>query len=365
MKTKSFPALLLLLLLVVQLLCPSPVSAEKSILLTFTGDCTIGSEEGKRREQDSFVSVIRKEGYAYPFARFLPLFSQDDCTVVNLEGVLSDSKEDEKKDKAYRFRGDTDLVAVLTEGSVEACSLANNHVGDFGKQGLKSTQQTLTDHQIGWFRTVDPYIMEKDGIRIGFFAVDEATYVGNSEQIRKQMVRMKETGEINAAVVCYHSGREYTARHYKNQEEHSNTLIRFQADLVIIHHPHVVQGIKIVNNRTVCYSVGNFVFGGNKEIRYWPYGNRVLTSRYCLVVQARLDFDDDGTYLGQQIILYPAFTSDDPEVNHYQPYPVHGEDAAAVIDAVQFDTDFQIPEVTEAEDFPYVTLPYLPAEKAD
>ena len=362
---KKTVSVLLALLLLAACLPAASSSAEKSVLFTFTGDCTIGSEEKKRHEPDSFISVVRREGIEYPFARFLPLFQQDDCTVVNLEGVLSNSSDDEKKDKAYRFRGETDLAAVLTAGSVEACSLANNHVGDFGKQGLRSTRQTLDEHNIAWFRTVDPYIFEKDGIRIALFAVDEATYVGSSEEIRRKIVQMKADGEINAAIVCYHSGREYTARHYRNQEEHSATLIRFQADLIISHHPHVVQGIRVLNNRTICYSLGNFVFGGNKEIRYWPYGNRILTSRYALVVQARLDFADDGTYLGQQVTLYPAFTSDDPEANHYQPYPVHGEEAALVIDAAQFDTDFRIPEITEDENFPYVALPYLSAEKAD
>lgn len=364
MKTKTVSVLLLLLLAGLFLFGASS-SAEKSVLLTFTGDCTIGSEEIKRREPDSFVSVIPQKGFAYPFARFLPLFEQDDCTVINLEGVLSDSRNDEQKSKSYRFRGDTALTAVLTAGSVEACSLGNNHIGDFGKQGILSTQEALEAAGIGWFLNGTPWIIEKDGIRIAFFSVNETAYFENSESIRGQMVRMKESGEVNAVVVCYHSGREYTARHYKNQEERSKTFIRFGADLVIINHAHVVQGINVVSNRTVCYSLGNFVFGGNKEIRYWPYGNRVLTSRYCLVVRARMDFDDDGTYLGQQITLYPAFTSDDPEINHFQPYPVHGEDAATVIDAAQFDTGFRIPDVTEAEDFPFVDLPYLPAEKAD
>lgn len=364
MKKNVFPVLLLLMLIGAFLFSVS-ASAEKSILLTFTGDCTIGSEELKRDEPDSFVSVVKKEGYAYPFAHFLPLFEQDDCTVINLEGVLSDSKNDEKKDKSYRFRGETSLVAVLTEGSVEACSLSNNHISDYGKQGIESTQDTLTASNIGWFRDQTPWIFEKDGIRIAFFALHDTYYPEHSEGVRKQMKQMKESGEVNAVVVCYHCGREYTARHFNHQEDRSEVLTRFGADLVITNHPHVVQGIKIFHDRTVCFSLGNFVFGGNKEIRYWPYGNRVLTSRYCLVVQARLDFDDDGAYLGQQITLYPAFTSDDPEANHYQPYPVHGEDAATVIDAAQFDTNFQIPEITEAEDYPYVALPYLPAEKAD
>ena len=146
------------------------------------------------------------------------------------------------------------------------------------------------------------------------------------------------------------------------QEKRGATLTKFGADLVIMNHAHVVQGIRIANNRTICYSLGNFVFGGNSKIRTKTYGKRTLTSRYTLVVQARLDFADDGTYLGQQIILVPAFSSDDPVDNHYQPYPVYGEDAAAVMDAVQFDTDFQLPGLTETDHCMSAVLPYLPAE---
>ena len=86
------------------------------------------------------------------------------------------------------------------------------------------------------------------------------------------------------------------------------------------------------------------------------------TALYCMVVRAELRFADDGTYLGQQLTLYPGFASDDPEWNHYQPRPVHGEEADRVIAAVQFDTPFPLPEITRTETFDYVELPYLEAE---
>ena len=352
---------LLLLLAGIVLLGPF-ASGEKSILLTFTGDCTIGCDEKYRREEDSFASVIAREGIAYPFERFRFLFDRDDCTVINLEGVLTDSVSEEDKSKTYRFRGDTSFAAILTEASVEACSLANNHIKDFGGQGLRNTQQTLTDNNIGWFWLMEPYIFEKDGIRIAFFSVDESSYRTVSEKLRKKMLQMKADGEVNAIVVCVHSGREYTAAHYPMQEKHGKVLTDYGADLVITNHPHVVQGLLIANNRTVCYSLGNFVFGGNSRIKSVSYRNRLLTSQYSLVVQARLDFSDDGVYLGQQVTLYPAFTSDDPVDNHYQPYPVLGKDAAAVMDAAQYDTQFTLPDIQATDDYSFVEMPYLSAE---
>ena len=80
------------------LLC-GRAAAEKIITLTFAGDCTLGTEEATRRASDSFDSVARKKGYDYFFANFYDIFSQDDCTVVNCEGVLSDSSNGEVKDK--------------------------------------------------------------------------------------------------------------------------------------------------------------------------------------------------------------------------------------------------------------------------
>ena len=85
------------------LLC-GRAAAEKIITLTFAGDCTLGTEEATRRASDSFDSVARKKGYDYFFANFYDIFSQDDCTVVNCEGVLSDSsmRFDLRLDQALR-----------------------------------------------------------------------------------------------------------------------------------------------------------------------------------------------------------------------------------------------------------------------
>lgn len=118
-------------------------SAETTLHITFAGDCTLGSEETLRNQASSFVSTITREGYDWPFANMQELFQNDDLTVVNLEGVLSDSNKQENKKKTFRFRGPTDYVNILTRSGIEAVNLANNHTQDFGKQGFTSTQQTL------------------------------------------------------------------------------------------------------------------------------------------------------------------------------------------------------------------------------
>ena len=137
-------------------------SAEKIITLTFTGDCTLGTEEMTRNVPESFDNVAKAKGYSYFLENFYDLFSQDDCTVVNCEGVLSDSSKGEA-DKDFRFRGPEEFVRILQEGSVEAVSLANNHSRDYGWKGLENTERVLDEAGIGWARADSFWIYEKDG----------------------------------------------------------------------------------------------------------------------------------------------------------------------------------------------------------
>ena len=137
-------------LILVLLLSAGTAMGEKTVLLTFTGDCTIGCTELTRGLPDSFDSIIDREGYEYPFLNYRDFFAEDDCTVINMEGVLSDSHADEQKGKTFRFRGKTDYVKILTGASIEAAGLANNHINDFWEDGLKDTRNNLDEKGIVW-----------------------------------------------------------------------------------------------------------------------------------------------------------------------------------------------------------------------
>ena len=336
-------------------------AADKTVKLTFTGDCTIGSDSSTYGLPTSFVTAAYEKGFDYFFANFREMFAQDDCTIINLEGVLSDYKSNENTHKLFRFRGPTEFVGILKSVSIEAACLANNHTGDFGAPGLKRTQETLDAAGIGWFRVQDSYTFEKDGIRIRFFAMDTTSMHANYGWLKNEIARVKREKEANAVVAVLHGGTEYDAKRNDTQIKFANQCIENGADLVIMHHPHVVQGIDIINQRVACYSLGNFVFGGNDMIREEPYRNSKVTSLYSLVVQAELHFADNGTYKGQRISLYPAFISGSPPQNDFQPRLVTGDEARAVLAAVQFDTPFPLPDFKDK--IGKAVLPYLPAER--
>ena len=111
------------------------------------------------------------------------------------------------------------------------------------------------------------------------------------------------------------------------------------------------------------FCMGNFVFGGNSAIKKKTYqGVKEVSSLYTMAVQVKMSFTNDGEYLGQRAVIYPAYTSDDPDVNHYQPRRVTVEEAKPVWEAIQRDTKtMELPPLTEVDGLAVIELPYVPA----
>jgi len=356
-KTTFLTAVILILCLCM------PAAAEKTLTLTFTGDVTLGSEEVTRNTPASFDSYAVKEGYGYFFKNMKKLFSADDLTLVNLEGVLSDSPAMENTAKTFRFRGPKDFAKILTESSIEACAISNNHIMDYGGQGWLNTRLALEENGILYCGNEYSFILEKDGIRIGFFALGNYFFENYSKKVTDEIARMRADG-VNAIVCSFHAGQEYSTRRRDwDQERRARMVIEmWGADLVIMHHPHVVQGVDTVNGRYVFYSLGNFCFGGNTLIRSLKTDPNVRALE-TMAVQMDLVFSDDGRYLGQRGRIYPCYTSSSAkaanEPNDFQPKFVYGEEALGVVQRIQYDTNFDLGLPDEKTGI--LNLPYLPA----
>ena len=335
-------------------------AAEKVITLSFAGNCTLGSDESTRNFAESFEKAVEANGYGYFFANWKDLFSRDDCTVVGCECVFNNTRDGENLNRAIRYRAPEENVQIFQEGSVEAVALANDHTGDYSAAGLENTKRVLDEAGIGWFRDDSIWIFRKDGIAIAFAAIDYGIYQRNGAAIRDKLLEMRETGEIQAAVLLVHQGNEFAVKHSREQEDYAADFIEnAKVDLVITQHPHVLQGIRILNNRTAVYSLGNFVFGGQSRVNKANGAD----SLYMMAVQARLYFTDEGEYKGQQITLYPGHSSGTDPKNNYQPVRVVAEQAAAVMRAVQADTETELPEVwTDEYGLAYAVIDYLPAD---
>ena len=399
----------LLCLILTLLMLPALALADKTITLTFTGDVTLGGEERLEGEPNSFASVYAQNGPEYFLANFADFFAEDDLTIVNLEGVLTDrnlSPVQEGKNGSYFFKGKTEYVSVLTAASVEAVSLANNHTYDYGEQGLKDTIAAVEGAGLEWFATHDRHttdtekflFYEKDGVTICLISLYWDDYLQGQKDgcgafLADEIKRIKESGEADAVIAILHGGQEY-GRHATNpQKVFTKMAFGAGADLVICHHAHVVMGMDVINQRSAFYSLGNFVFGGNVNA-YQKRGKKVQDAAPALIVRAELTFEDDGTYKGQQITLYPVQTtsvdrpvdSTEDQPNDYQPKFVTGRLGAQVMRLIHIDTNYhedkarprdkqnqalealliekekELKAIEEVNGMVCVTLPYLPAE---
>ena len=344
------PLCLLALLILIAALA-SCVRAETRVRLTFVGDVTLGSEERLWEEKTSFVRFAQEEGYGYFLQNVRPLFEADDLTVVNLEGVLSDSSEGENTGKTYRFRGPTAFAEILSCSSVEMANLANNHTMDYGERGYEDTREALDAAGVAHFGYREAALWEKDGVKLAFLGMSY-TDASRAEAawMAREIARLKEEEGVCAVIFTYHGGQEYGEGRTKRQEEIAHLAVDAGADLVIMHHAHVVQGMSVFSGRSVLYSLGNFCFGGNRRVR----------AAESLIAVAELTFSDDGEYLGQQIDLYPANISGTQPASNYQPLLVEGKAAARVMRRVQADTRFTLNPYDE--ELGFARQDYLPAK---
>lgn len=223
MRKRSFEFLLLAMFaLVFAALAADSALAEKTIRLTFAGDVTLGSEEALRDKAYSLDSFAQENGYAYFFERVQALFAQDDLTIVNLEGVLSDSSADENTQKTYRFRGPAAFAQILTQGSVEMVNLANNHTLDYGERGLADTKAALEGEGVAFFGNREIAVYEKDGVRIAFLGLSYSDMRrADREWAREEIARLRSEEGVDAVVFTFHAGREYSEARTEKQQEYA------------------------------------------------------------------------------------------------------------------------------------------------
>lgn len=279
--------------------------------LTFAGDCTLGSDPDSMGS-GSFVGVVG-EDYGYPFRNVAEYFTTDDCTFVNLEGVFLDDGTPE--DKLFTFRGPLTYGSILTEGSVEAVTIANNHIMDFGEEGLRSTKAVLDGRRI-YYAAKDSSVIftTESGLRIGMygisFTMDEADMV-------RELAQLREDG-ADIIVVALHSGTEGSYRPTEKQTAYAHAAIDAGADIVWGHHSHRLQPIEEYNGGIIYYSLGNFSFGGN----------RTPSDMDTVVVQQQVVRQPDGTVELGELTLIPCSMSSAGGVNNYQPTPYEPDSAA-------------------------------------
>lgn len=202
-------------------------------------------------------------GSNFPYQR-LPTMGTSTVLIGNFEGATPD-KHVHTPDLTFNFSVDQIYLKALADYGFSQMSLANNHALDFGFQGYHESRQALRSVSIAPFG--DPAGLATTSISsvalasstvhlIGINAVTKAP----SADVLQGLVNQLPTHDADLVVAYIHWGSEYSLKHNQNQEQMARTLIDNGVDMVIGHHPHVVQDIARYKQGLIFYSLGNFIF---------------------------------------------------------------------------------------------------------
>lgn len=251
-------------------------SSLESLRVIFVGDIALDG---------GYESILRESGAIFPFAKIRDHFLKADIVVGNLEAPLT--IRGESMPFKCCMRANPGYIEGLKDAGFDILTLSNNHILDFHEEGALDTSNLLEDHGIrhlGVARNLiharEPLVWEQNGVRIGFLnycavRIDSPFYVRNDRfgivpleigEAEADVRALKET--VHVVIVSIHWGLEQY--HYPTPEQRrtAHRLIDAGADVVVGHHPHVVQGIERYGNGLICYSLGNFLFSDMEW--QWP-----------------------------------------------------------------------------------------------
>lgn len=213
---------------------------------------------------------------ASPFRYVADLLQQADLSFCNLEGPLS--RRGTRVEKMFTFRGRPESGGLLSAAGIDVASVANNHTGDFGPRALVDTLDALRAagiRSIGGGRTIQdarrPALFTVRGTTVAFLAYSH-TYptqfwatpsrpgVAPADPAIIARDIRSARAQAHVVVVSFHWGTELAEAPHDRQVALAHLAVDAGADLVLGHHPHVVQGVERYRHGVICYSLGNFIF---------------------------------------------------------------------------------------------------------
>ncbi len=280
------------------------VEKEKTISMMFFGDLMLDRHVGEK---------INEKGFAYIFANLKGeenrFFQGVDLISANLEGAVTNKGEHYAPQNAYDFAFSPTRIAELKKYNFNFFNLSNNHFSDQGERGIIETRKNLDELKIPYVGCKDlqvddcsTKIIEVNGYQLGMAGFSTVYGLIDIEAASIAVERLASSSDF--VIVNIHWGTEYEHLNSKIQTKIAHALIDSGADMIIGHHPHVVQGIEVYKGRPIFYSLGNFIFdqyfstdtqeglglavnfdGRNLNIRLLPLESKL--SRVALSVERR------------------------------------------------------------------------------
>lgn len=228
-------------------------------------------------------SVLPPQDGAFLMKEVEHILKNADVTFGNLEGTLLDSGGTPKTCRdpkvCYAFRSPQRYVQNLVNAGFDVMSLANNHAGDFGEAGRKSTIKTL--EEAGLYHTGQLpkryTVFEKNGVKYGVAAFAPNSNCVSINNLQEARAIVKELDSLcDIIIISFHGGaeggqyqnvpRKHELFHGEDRGdvyEFAHQLIDMGADIIFGHGPHVTRAVEVYKKRFIAYSLGNFcTYGG-------------------------------------------------------------------------------------------------------
>ncbi len=230
----------------------APEKMERVTILGF-GDVMLGR---------AVRSLMDKHGLNYPFEKIAADIGGTDYVFANFEGPIKEFPVVTSKSISFRFK--PDVVRVIKDAGITIVSIANNHALDQGWGGRDDTKKFLDAGGVSYFghpkntHEENVHISEISGSKVAFLGYDDTIFKIDADSAASYIRQLK--AENDYVIISIHWGIEYKHTPTSRKVELAHTFVDAGADLIIGHHPHVVQTMEIYKDVPVFYSLGNFVF---------------------------------------------------------------------------------------------------------
>jgi len=246
---------------------------KKQLTLVFVGDIML--DRGVEQQ-------IKKNGnndFRFPFLKIADELQKADIAFGNLEGPISDKGQ--KVGSIYSFRMDPKAVDGLVFAGFDVLSVANNHMFDYSRKAMEDTFSRLKESGIEYVggglneaEAYSPIIKEINGTKIAFLAFTNLGSPSWEAKNDRSGIAFLEKGKLEKSIkeakqkadvvtVSMHFGDEYKPSPNLEQKTLAQFAIDSGADLVIGHHPHVIEPVEKYKEGYIAYSLGNFIFDQN------------------------------------------------------------------------------------------------------
>ena len=208
-------------------------------------------------------TLMSQHGSDYVFKKIDSLNSKNNYLIGNFEGSIP-KKHKKTPDFNLTFSVDDKYVSELQAFGFTHLSLANNHSLDYKKSGYTNTVKVLSKNELQTFghptavNSNSITYVDVSGYKVAVIGLHTLFVEPNSEELVETFTEANQNSDIQ--IVYIHWGDEYRLEQNSTQRAFAKKLIALGTDLIVGHHPHVVQGIEKIDDVIVFYSLGNFVF---------------------------------------------------------------------------------------------------------